>query len=63
MPLHAKTEVTDAEQQMKEKEDVDGREINRSDCLVWEVMFLLFREIMQAKSSKIIPTVGLKEKL
>jgi len=34
MPLHAKTEVTDAEQQMKEKEDVDGREINRSECLV-----------------------------
>lgn len=60
MPLHSKTEANDAEQQMEEKKDVDGREINRSECLVSEVIFLLFREIMQ--SSNIIPTVGLKEK-
>lgn len=60
MPLHSETEATDAEQQMEEKKDVDGREINRSECLVSEVIFLLFREIMQ--SSNIIPTVGLKEK-
>ena len=45
----------------EEKKDMTGKKINRSECLVSAVLVLIFGEIMQAKSSEIIPAVGLKE--
>lgn len=38
-----------------------GKKINGNECLVSAVLVLIFGDIMQAKSSEIMPAVRLKE--
>lgn len=63
MSLHTKREeVADAEWKKGGREErYDGKKINRNECLVSAGLVLIFGEITQAKSSEIIPAVGLKE--